>query len=102
MINEKENDNNNTTKDNNTPEDGAEIGNECKNARNELSLVNYRQFTSSQLLILSEEKKQKIKVNDKILRFSISLPDFYSCFDMVGSYYRWFKIMPKKFIEVKS
>ena len=93
---DKSNDSNNDSDENNGPSDGAEIGNECNNARNELSLVNYRQFTSNQLLILSEEKKQKIKVYDKISEFSIRPPELRSCFDMVGNYYRWFKIMHKK------
>ena len=77
-------------------EDGVEVGNECNNARKELLLQAYRQFTKKQLLILSEEKKQKTKVMDKISEFSIRPPELLSCFDQVGNYYRWFKIIPKR------
>ena len=49
----------------NEAEDGAEIGNECQNARDELNFESSRQFTYNQLLILSEEKiktkKQSIR-----------------------------------------
>ena len=75
-----------------TVEDGSEIGNECNNAREELTLPSYRQLTNTQLLILSEKKKQKSKVLDKISEFSIRPPELRNCFDQVGMYYRWFVI----------
>ena len=44
------------------------------------------------MLILSEEKKQKCKVLDKISEFSIRPPELRFCFDQVGMYYRWFTV----------
>ena len=40
-----------------TVEDDAEIGNECNNAREQLTLPSYRQSLSTQSLIISEEKE---------------------------------------------
>ena len=79
----------------NIPNDGAEIGNECNNARISIGLDGYRQFTPNQLLVLSEEERQKVKVFDKISEFSIRPPELLLCFDKVGLYYRWFKINEK-------
>ena len=80
---------------NDVPADGAEVGNECNNARKEKKLFQYRQFTNNQLLILSQEKKQRTKILDRISEFSIRPPELLLCFDKVGMYYRWFKIIEK-------
>ena len=77
-------------------QDGAEVGNECHNSREELFLQDYCIFTNSQLLIRSEEKKQKYKSLDKVTEFSIRPPELLHCFDQVGNYFRWFKIVPER------
>jgi hypothetical protein len=76
----------------NNIEDGAEVGNECNNARIEHEVPQWRRFTDSQLLILRENKASNRASLDMISAFSIRVPELSSCFDKVGSYYRWFKI----------
>ena len=76
----------------NNIEDGAEVGNECNNARIQHELPQWRRFTDSQLLILRENKASNCSSLDRISAFSIRAPELSSCFDKVGSYYRWFKI----------
>lgn len=84
--------NNNNNNENATVEDGAEVGNVCENAREQLFLPEWRHFTHHQLLILQESQKDGSSYMDKIAEFSVRPPELCSCFDKVGNYYRWFKI----------
>ena len=75
--------------------DGAEVGNECNNARIDLKFSEWRIFTNNQLLILWGNKASDNSSLDRITEFSIWDPELSSCFDQVVNYYHWFKIYEK-------
>ena len=80
--------------------DGAEVGKISNNARLQLSLSQWRCFTDTQLLILSENEAVGPSKLDRISEFSIRPPELFTCFDQFGNYYRWFRI-DKKFQKKK-
>ena len=77
--------------DGNVVEDGAHVGVEIDLVRTLLTLNQDRQIRDTELLILKGTKKATLSV-DKITKFSIRPPELRYIVDMVGNYYRWFKV----------
>ena len=80
----------------NEVEDGADVGLVTDNIRKRLELVNWRQHSNSELLLLDDLIKSNISI-DRISEFSVRPPELRYLFDSVEGYFRWFEIEKEVF-----
>ena len=78
--------------------DSSETGKISDIIRKEKNVDGWRYHTDSENLFLSDIEKCNLTI-DKISQFSIRPPELRSIIDQPGTYYRWFKILPKQMTE---
>ena len=78
--------------------DGVDTSFVCNNIRKKKGLEEWRQLTSSELIILEGATTTRVSI-DKITKFSLRPPELKEVVTQVGMYYRWFYIKPKVLSE---
>ena len=69
--------------------DGVDTSFVCNNIRKKKGLEEWRQLTSSELIILEGATTTRVSI-DKITKFSLRPPELKEIVTQVGMYYRWF------------